>query len=505
MNSPNEREPRILLVEDDAVDRMAIERLFEREDLPFVLQFARSVAEAIEALEKDPPDLALLDHHLPDGTGLEMQARLGDIPCIFITCEGKTAIAVEAMKAGATDFLVKDSSLAHLDLLPAVIDRVLKVQRLKEEVRRHHEELQELVEERTRELRESETRWRAVTESALEYVMFVDRDMVVRFMNRSTPWVAKENLVGRRLGVVIPSKERSTKMEVLREVLRTGEQITFETPWPISGGDIIHYEVRVYPRVVDGAVLDLVVNLLDITERKKAEIAVLESRTQLRALAQRLEEIREEEKAILARELHDELGQALTALRMDLGALRTQLPEEAIPLRSRLGEMADAAEDLVVELRNICGRLRPPILDVLGLPEAIEWQVEEFRKRSEVEFDLEMDIGGLHLEGKTATVAFRLIQESLVNVIRHANANRVRVSLLREDGYLVGEVEDDGRGITPEDITRPTSLGLVGMRERVRSLDGDHSVEPLSGGGTLVRFRVPFREAPPRDHPTLTS
>jgi len=491
MNSSKERKPRILLVEDDPLGRMAMEHLFERENLPFVLECAGTLAEALEVLKSDPPDLALLDQNLPDGTGLEVQARLGDIPCIFITGATRTAIAVEAMKAGASDFLVKESSLAHLDLLPSVIEQTLEVHRLKEEVRRHHEGLQELVEERTRELRESETRWRAVTESAPECVLFVDRDMVVRFMNRSTPWVAKEDLVGRRIDAVLPSEECSKRMDAFEEVFRTGEQLTFETTCPISGGGILHYELRLYPRVVDGEVLDLVVNLLDISERKQAETAVLESRAELRALAQHIEEIREEEKASLARELHDELGQSLTALHMDLITLRSQLPEEAMPARVRLGEMAGVTDDLVIELQNICGRLRPAILDVLGLPEAIEWQVGEFRKRSEVEFDLKMEVGDLILESKTATAAFRLVQESLVNVLRHADASRVRISLFREGGALVGEIRDDGRGVTPEELASPTSLGLVGMRERVIALAGDHLIEPLPEGGTLVRFRLP--------------
>ena len=301
-------------------------------------------------------------------------------------------------------------------------------------------------------------------------------------------------------------------MEILRA---TGEYQAIEDRWiRPQGNDSIKLVLRVVLWVAALLLAGLLVVLgwswflrREVARRTRqhrvSEAAVLESRARLRALAQRLEEIREEEKASLSRELHDELGQSLTALRMDLSALRTQLPGEAGPARARLGELAHAIDDLVNELREICGRLRPPILDVLGLPEAIEWQVGELRKRCEVEFDLEMKLEGSHLERKTATVAFRLLQESLVNVLRHAGATLVRISLRREDGDLVGEVEDNGRGITPEDIASPTSLGLVGMRERVRSLDGHHSIEPLSGGGTLVRFRVPFCEAQLRSHPTL--
>ena len=241
-----------------------------------------------------------------------------------------------------------------------------------------------------------------------------------------------------------------------------------------------------------------------IRERDRVEATVLESRAQLLALARRLEEVREREKTDLAEVLHDDLGQVLIGLRMGLSSLKAELPEEASPFRRRLSEFENDALSLVEDLNSICTGLRPPILDLLGLPAAIEWQVEELAKRSGLEFDLELDLGDRKLEKHTATVAFRLFQESLLNVLRHAEATRVRVSLHCENGTLVGEVRDNGRGIDPDELTSPDSVGLVGMRERARALDGDYSVEPLAGGGTLVRFRVPFREEPPRDPPAMT-
>jgi PAS domain S-box-containing protein len=152
MDSQERRAPRILLVEDDPVDRMAVERLFVREVLPYELMCAGTVAEAVEVHREHPPDLALLDHGLPDGTGLELQALLEGTPCVFITGDRDVSPVIQAMKSGAFDFLVKDTARTYVELLPSVIDRALELHRLRETVRRHTEELDELVIVRTREL-----------------------------------------------------------------------------------------------------------------------------------------------------------------------------------------------------------------------------------------------------------------------------------------------------------------------------------------------------------------
>jgi signal transduction histidine kinase len=220
---------------------------------------------------------------------------------------------------------------------------------------------------------------------------------------------------------------------------------------------------------------------------------------QLRALSARIEAVRERDRTAIAREIHDELGQALTALKMDIAWVQRRLPNVERPITDKLVEITRAADEIIGSIRRISAELRPGILDDLGLVAAIEWQADEFSQRSGIPCDLTCSIGEIQLERELATGVFRVFQESLTNVVRHANATRIHVRLYLRHGNIVLEVGDDGIGV-PE-LTPQSSLGLLGMRERARRLDGTCEVRPgESGKGTLVVLKVPLR-FPRRDLP----
>jgi signal transduction histidine kinase len=212
---------------------------------------------------------------------------------------------------------------------------------------------------------------------------------------------------------------------------------------------------------------------------------------QLRALSSRIETVREEDRTAIAREIHDELGQALTALKMDIAWVARRVNGDA-SVATKLTEMSDATDSLIQSIRRIAGELRPGILDDLGLVAAIEWQADEFSKRSGIPCDLRSTLGEMQLDRNLVTGVFRVFQESLTNVVRHANASKVDVRLGLERGSLVLEVADDGVGLrnaSPQD-----SLGLLGMRERARGLGGTCEVRPREDRqGTLVTLMVPLR------------
>jgi PAS domain S-box-containing protein len=231
----------------------------------------------------------------------------------------------------------------------------------------------------------------------------------------------------------------------------------------------------------------------DISPRRKAEAELGESEARLRALASRLASVREQERAAVSRELHDELGQALTVLRMDLSLLHGELRKEEDPgdLSDRLGKLVSMADTNIDLVRSISSRLRPPILDVLGLGAAIEWQVDEYRSRADVEFHLDISLESKEVSKANATSLFRITQEALTNVLRHADASNVWVTLGRQEHWIQLTVRDDGRGIKPGDSVSPTALGLLGMEERAMSMGGDLSVTEDPGGGTIVRARIP--------------
>jgi signal transduction histidine kinase len=210
-------------------------------------------------------------------------------------------------------------------------------------------------------------------------------------------------------------------------------------------------------------------------------------------------EAREDEKAHIARELHDELGQLLTALKMDLGWLRERLPQPELAQKAQ--EMGELVDRTVSSTRRISQDLRPLMLDDLGLADAASWLVEDFAKRSGVRCEIrlpeEADFGAL---SKTvSTAVYRALQESLTNIGRHAGAKSAWIQLEVDEGALQVEVEDDGHGIAPEDLVKARSTGLRGMRERVAYIGGTLEISRAPRGGTRLRLRVPLRGMLPEE------
>ena len=236
----------------------------------------------------------------------------------------------------------------------------------------------------------------------------------------------------------------------------------------------------------------LVINS-DITERKRAEVSLLLQKEQLRALAERLQLVREEDRKLVARELHDQIGQILTSIKMDLTWMVRHLPPSEGKVLTRLAESIQSINDGVKAVRTICSGLRPGVLDDLGLAAAIEWQGGDFALRNDVDCRVTVPAVDLHLDGDRATAAFRIFQECLTNVVRHAQAKSVRVDLSQEDEYILLVVEDDGIGFCTPDLSNTLgSLGLLGMRERAQFCGGDVQISSSPGNGTTVTIRIPL-------------
>ena len=272
-----------------------------------------------------------------------------------------------------------------------------------------------------------------------------------------------------------------------------GEQsaVSFECRCIRENGGTIWVDLTVsLARNPEGEIIYGIGVVEDITDRKRAEADLRDSRERLRGLAARLEEVREEERTGIARELHDELGQALTALRMDLSYLEEGLPEEEAELADRVRSMVELTDTTIDSVQAMSARLRSPILDVLGLQAAVEWQVEEFGGRTGIACELDMPDESLDLVEERATGVFRILQEALTNVARHAEASRVRVRLEQTFGQVMLEVEDDGVGVSDEVLESYESLGLIGMRERAEVMEGEVKIERRPEGGTRVVLRL---------------
>ena len=211
---------------------------------------------------------------------------------------------------------------------------------------------------------------------------------------------------------------------------------------------------------------------------------------QLRALAARLQVVREEERKRVAREIHDQLGQALTAIKIDVSALARQWPDGQ-PVPARVQSILALVDEAIPTVRRIATELRPGILDDLGLVATVEWAGEEFETRTGTTCRLTLHQDDIVIDQERATAVFRILQETLTNVARHAEASHVEVRLTRENGDLTLEVRDDGRGMPAGRTSASESLGILGMRERAMLIGGTLTITGAPGKGTTVRVRIP--------------
>ena len=232
-------------------------------------------------------------------------------------------------------------------------------------------------------------------------------------------------------------------------------------------------------------------------QRRTAECEALESRAQLRALTSRLQAAREEERTLIAREIHDELGQQLTGIKMAASSLRRKIPAGRDDLVQRCDALTALADDSVKTVRRIATDLRPGILDDLGIVASMQWLADEFGRRSGVPASFECNHDDYALDTQRSTALFRILQEALTNVARHANAATVTVKLHLDGNSAALTVDDDGVGIAPGRGGSPGSLGVVGMRERAELLGGKLAVGPRAdAGGTRVSAMLPLPPTP---------
>jgi PAS domain S-box-containing protein len=285
-----------------------------------------------------------------------------------------------------------------------------------------------------------------------------------------------------------------------RSVMATRKQKDVEEPISILGAS--HWFETFKTPVLDklGNVLGTTGFSRDITERQRLDGQLRAQREQLRALAAHVESVREEERVRIAREIHDELGQALTCMSMDLAFLEKQLPKENAQAAARVSALVTLVKETVKTVRRISAELRPSILDDLGLGAAMEWLAHDFATRTGIECAVSVP-STVMVAAERGTVVFRICQEALTNVARHAGATHVSIDLMiDEDARLTLEVRDNGRGITEEEIHRPDSLGLLGMRERAALLGGVVEMKGTPGQGTSVTVRVPLEGSPEDKH-----
>ena len=348
-------------------------------------------------------------------------------------------------------------------------------------------------------LARSEARLRGILDSAMDAIITVDEQQRIVLFNTTAEKVfgcTKEEAIGAPLTWFIPERFRQGHEEHIRQFGETGTSSRrMGTTRIVTGlrrsGEEFPIDASISQITEHGSKFYTVI-LRDVTERVRAEEALRRSKDELRDLSLASNSVREQEKSRIARELHDELAQALTALKMDVAWLDEHLVAREPDIGSKLKTMQQLLDNTVAATRRISADLRPLILDDLGLVPAAEWLVQNFTQRSGIDCSFEVTPPELDLEDPQATALFRILQESLTNVSRHARASRVEVRIDGTDDSVTLSVRDNGGGFAPQTPRKPNSYGLLGLRERVYLLGGEVDIDSLPGKGTEITVHIPL-------------
>lgn len=348
-------------------------------------------------------------------------------------------------------------------------------------------------------LARSEARLRSILDSAMDAIITVDESQHIVLFNGAAEAVfgcPRAEAIGAPLSWFVPERYRAEHGAYLQRFGTTGE--TSRRMGSASAvvvglrrnGEEFPIEASI-SQIDEGGAKFYTVILRDITERMRAESDLHRTQEELRQFASAANSIREQEKSRIARELHDELGQALTALKMDVNWMMENMPADGHALAEKLEKMRALLDTTVAATRRISSELRPLLLDDLGLVPAIEWLADNFRAHTAIDCELHVD-HTLDVGEPYATAVFRILQESLTNISRHAHASLVEIHVGRVNGGIHLSVRDNGRGFEMTAPRKPDSHGLTGLRERAYMLDGEVRIESARGRGTYIEVHLPI-------------
>lgn len=480
---------RILLVQNDAGDRIACRRAFAAEPGPTVeITEAGTLQEALRHIRTGDFHAVLADSRLPDGTGLDLLVSLADaggevaLPVLVLTADDNPDAVATLMRHGARDHLHKDPDGRYLLALPAAVERLLRGQQLLEEKRQAEAMFRTLVEQI-----QAICYVRELGQGRLRYI-----SPQVRCLGFSAEeWLADPALALQR----IHPADRSRAAAAIARSAAQGSSLRLE--YRLVARDGRECWFRDEAEVVSDAAgrkLFLQGILVDISRNKLTEAALRESREALRRLAAHQESIKESERKRIAQEIHDELGGLLTGIKAHVSVSIERAAQAGTPPDPLLAEAARLTEDAIQAVRRVINDLRPSVLDQLGVWEAIEWYAGQIEARFGLACDciIAPTAMAVHLDPDRSTMLFRIVQESLTNVVRHADASLVSVYAAARDGVITVEIADDGKGFAADQATDRHSWGIQGMQERTRHFGGQLTVSSVVGQGTRVTLRLPL-------------
>jgi PAS domain S-box-containing protein len=489
-----EKLPSLLIVDDRKENLLLLEAITKHIKVNLIK--ALSGVEALEKTQGVELALAIIDVRMPEMDGYELamslnKDRLGDkVPVIFLTAEYFNEAEVsKGYDSGAVDYIFKP---INRQILLSKIRVFLDLFGQRQTIIRNATQLGKYADDLTESnfsLRKSEEKYRNYIDHAPDGVFVMDE---------SGHFLEVNDAVCRITGYLKKELLRMSVLDMLREESQEELKIQFINV-PKSGSlkadlAFIHKNGSNRWWSLNAVVMDeklLLAFTKDITTRKKMEEDLKSSLNQLQQLSKYMEKARESERKTIARELHDDLGQALTAVKIDLGIIKQRFADQELTLR--ISKTSDLVGETIKTVQRLTSQLRPEIIDDLGLEAAIKWYTKEFSQRNGIEIYLDMD-SEIPLSPDDSLTVFRILQESLTNIARHSKANRVEISFSNDNGVIHFKISDNGVGIKEDGLNSKKSFGIIGIKERAISLSGSCSIYSKNGEGTVVHLTFPLNK-----------
>jgi two-component system sensor histidine kinase UhpB len=477
---------RVLVVEDSEDDYQLLVAQLATAGFRITSRLVEDTRSMRHALQ-EPWDIVISDHSMPRFSSMAalqlLKETQGEVPFLIVSAAIGEEVAVEALHAGASDYIMKD----NLRRLAPAVERALSAAQ-SERARR----LAELA------LKESETRFRAITSNLPGMVFqlhYAQQDSAVYFSYVSEGALALFGAPARSFlhnpQLFLDRIRRDDRAELERMFVDCATSLSV-LRWEgrlADHGEARWISVSASPRELGPGLVWWEGIASDVTKEKRAELEILESREQLRQLSAHVEKVKESERSRIAREIHDDIGGTLTAVKLDLAWLGGKLAKNTT-LEKKIQALQQHLDSALQSSIRIARDLRPSLLDY-GIVPAIEWQLDDFRNRMGITCELDCPHEDIDLNPDLATAVFRIFQEALTNIAKHAKASAVKVRFAVSGDTVALEVCDNGVGLDQGALAKPHSFGVRGMRERVTELRGTLDISGSAGAGTTLALNLP--------------
>lgn len=485
-------QPNLLIVDDSELNLLLLESIMKKVNVNLIK--ATSGFEALEKAQGLEIALAIIDVLMPGMNGFELAVQLNKsrandkIPVIFLTANyDKEMHVAQGYHSGAVDYLIKP---VNNQILISKINIFLDLFNHKQSLIRHAALLAESSEELKKvnlALQKSEQKYRSYIDNGPDGVFVTDEKGKIIEMNRAASTItgySSHELSTMCFSDLIQEKPYTDGLNYFSELVKNGT----------AKADLLYRHKNKTKRwwSVDGVKLtdeQFLCFSKDITDRKKAEKRLQSSLRQLHDLTRHINKVTENERLSIARELHDDLGQALTAVKIDIGIIKQCVSEP--PVIEKINKVSELVRETILTVQRLTAKLRPTIIDDLGLEAAMEWYTREFAQRNGVKVSLQID-PGINFHPDASLSIFRIMQESLTNISRYAQANRIEICLHKTRGSINLTIADNGIGISETQINSKKSFGLIGMKERASSLGGSFEVYRGQENGTIIQINLPL-------------